>query len=192
MDRKTEYLHLVDQHVSAIDTVIDGLGELTGEPHYLREAIRMACLGAKKGHRPIGAVIVADDQIVGRGHNQLSNANKKDPLYFLKHAEIDALIDYHNNVEPSNRPPSSRIMTVTTFEPCPMCTIAIHNAGIKSTLVGTLDKTGGQLISNRQAMPPSWDEMHKRLHTEHRLADVPSALREASAALQKIVPIYFE
>ncbi len=94
---------------------------------YLAAAIEEARKGLSVGGIPIGSVLVIDDRIVGRGHNQ--RVQKGSPVL---HAEIDCLenagrlttADYKNAV------------LYSTLSPCDMCSGAILLYGIPKVVVG--------------------------------------------------------
>lgn len=88
---------------------------------------------------PIGAVIVLDDQIIGRGHNQ--PISRCDPT---AHAEIIALR------EAAKRIGNYRLTDATmyvTIEPCAMCAGAIVNARIKRLVFGAMEPRQGAVQS---------------------------------------------
>ena len=87
------------------------------------------------GEVPVGAVIVADDAIVGRGFNRPISTN--DPT---AHAEIAALRDAAANI--GNYRLSSATM-YCTVEPCMMCAGAMIHARIARLVFGTLDPKAG-------------------------------------------------
>ena len=49
----------------------DVMGAFAGHERWLGEALKEARLAAAKGEVPVGAVVVRDGQIIGRGHNQV-------------------------------------------------------------------------------------------------------------------------
>lgn len=84
---------------------------------------------------PIGAVIVHNDKIVGRGYNRRESL--KDPI---AHAEIIAIKDASHKLD------SWRLEDCTlyvTIEPCPMCAGAIINSRIARVVVGAMDSKSG-------------------------------------------------
>lgn len=94
---------------------------------FLEIAIEQARIGRDEGGVPIGAVLVADGQVLGTGHNrrvQLGSA--------IRHGETDAL-------EVAGRLPASvyrRSTMYTTLSPCDMCTGAILLYGIPRVVIG--------------------------------------------------------
>jgi len=102
---------------------------------WMREAIAEAKLAEGKGEVPVGAVIVHDEQIIGRGHNlrELS----QDPT---THAEMIAIR------EAAEALGSWRLIDTTlyvTLEPCPMCAGALVNARVPTVVWGCNDPKAG-------------------------------------------------
>jgi creatinine deaminase len=92
---------------------------------FMEAAIQEAKLGLKEGGIPIGSVLVKDNHILGRGHNQ--RVQQKNPIL---HAEIDCLQN------------TGRIGTYSgtilysTLMPCYLCAGAIVQFGIKKVYAG--------------------------------------------------------
>jgi len=94
---------------------------------YLKEAITEAKKGLNEGGIPIGAVIVYDGKILGRGHNR-----RIQKASVVLHGEMDAF-------ENAGRQPASvykNCTLYTTLSPCPMCTGAILLYGIPKVVIG--------------------------------------------------------
>jgi tRNA(adenine34) deaminase len=103
---------------------------------YMRMALREAERAAEAGEVPCGAVIVKDNVVIGKAHNQTELL--KDPT---AHAEILAITQAAAALE--NWRLTDAVLYVTK-EPCPMCAGAIVLARIKKTVWGTDDpKRGG-------------------------------------------------
>lgn len=102
---------------------------------FMRAALDQAKLARDKGEVPVGAVVVRDGLVVGRGFNQPISSH--DPS---AHAEIMALRDAAKNIG------NYRVVDATlyvTFEPCAMCAGAIFHARIKRVVYGAAEyKTG--------------------------------------------------
>ncbi|EST51815.1 adenosine deaminase [Brevibacillus panacihumi W25] len=102
---------------------------------YMRAAIEEAKKAAAIGEVPIGAVIVRDGEIVGRGYNL--RETKKDPTL---HAEMIAIR------EASAKLGGWRLIGCTlyvTLEPCPMCAGAIVQSRIEQVVYGAVDPKAG-------------------------------------------------
>lgn len=101
----------------------------------MREAISLARSAECLGEVPVGAVVVRDGQIVGRGFN--SPIGENDPT---AHAEIAALRDAARRLE-NYRLPGCELFV--TLEPCAMCAGAILHSRIARVIYGARDlKTG--------------------------------------------------
>ena len=86
---------------------------------FLHEAIRLSIEKSQAGEGgPFGAVIVRNDEIVGRGWNRVTSA--KDPT---AHAEIMAIRDACKNLDTFSL---AGCHLYTSCEPCPMCLAAIY------------------------------------------------------------------
>ena len=181
--RNWKHRERVSPSVEKLRQDVDALGELKGEAYFLREAIKEACIATLEGHRGVGAVVVQNDAIHGRGHNKM--ADLQDPLYFVNHAEIDTIRDYHENI-PLIARDAGGARIYTTREPCPMCTFAAFNAGIPASIAGSIDETGGQLISNANLVVPAWASYFRWTGTHHRLAHAPEELLHASKRIWDI------
>lgn len=104
------------------------------------EALREAEKARDKGEIPIGAVIVKDGEIIGRGHNLTET--EKDPT---AHAEIVAI---RQAAKKLGKELGWRRLTgcdmYVTMEPCSMCAGALVWARIERLFIGTQDpKAGG-------------------------------------------------
>ncbi len=84
---------------------------------YMREALKEAERALEAGERPIGAVIVYNGQIVGRGR-----ADHLGSRSLLAHAELNALLATANMLYDH---PHDDAVIYTTVEPCEMCLGAI-------------------------------------------------------------------
>ena len=106
---------------------------------FMDEALREASLAEAAGDVPVGALVVLNDVIVGRGHNRRVVNN--DPL---AHAEVEALRDAAKTLD--NWRLDGATMYVT-LEPCPMCAGALVQARIGRLVYGTADVRGGGVRS---------------------------------------------
>lgn len=101
----------------------------------MRAALTLAQEAGSLGEVPVGAVVVREGEIVGRGYNQ--PILRHDPT---AHAEVMALRDAANNLG-NYRLPHCELYV--TLEPCVMCTGAIMHARIARVIFGARDpKTG--------------------------------------------------
>jgi len=87
--------------------------KMNHDMEFMKMALEEAKKGLQAGGIPIGSVLVIDNKVVGRGHNQ--RIQKESPIL---HGETDAI----NN---AGRLPASQYRGATiytTLSPCPMCT----------------------------------------------------------------------
>lgn len=101
----------------------------------MREAMALAQQAAERSEVPVGAVVVKDGQIIGRGSN--APIGMHDPS---AHAEILAMRDAAKNIGNYRLVDCSLYVTL---EPCAMCAGAIQHARIGKLIFGAKDpKTG--------------------------------------------------
>ena len=124
---------------------------------YMREALALAREAAEAGEVPVGAVIVKDGQIVGRGRN--STETDKDPTC---HAEINAIKDAAKTLGGWRLSGCSMYVTA---EPCSMCAGAIVLARIKELYIGTEDPKAGACVSLSNITTDSRLNHQVELHT---------------------------
>jgi len=94
---------------------------------FLEAAIEEAWEGLAEGGIPIGAVLVIDDEIVGRGHNQRVQKGSA-----TLHAEIDCL----ENAGRLSAAKYQRATLYSTLSPCDMCSGAVLLYGIPKVVIG--------------------------------------------------------
>ncbi|MBU3699110.1 MAG: 16S rRNA (cytidine(1402)-2'-O)-methyltransferase [Candidatus Kapabacteria bacterium] len=102
---------------------------------YMRQALELAAGAAAEGDVPVGCVIVCNDEVIGRGSNEIQR--KADPT---RHAEVVA-------IEEAVRAKGEKFLAdctlYVTLEPCTMCAGAIVLARIPTVVYGAADpKTG--------------------------------------------------
>src|SRR5262249_59407668 len=102
---------------------------------WMEQALEQARLAAAAGEVPVGAVVVKDGEIVGRGHNR--NLLDNDPT---AHAEIVALREAA--VRLGNYRLSGCVM-YATIEPCAMCAGAMIQARLARLVYGASDPKAG-------------------------------------------------
>lgn len=108
---------------------------MTNDAFWMGLALKEAAKAAKKGEVPIGAVVVSDGAVIGRGHNL--REGKQDPT---AHAEMVAIR------QASRKAGGWRLTGATlyvTLEPCIMCMGAILLARLDRVVFGCHDPKGG-------------------------------------------------
>ena len=102
---------------------------------YMKAALKLAQKAADEGEVPVGAVVVCEGKIVGRGRNR--RETKKNTIH---HAEIEAIEKACKKLGGWRL---HKCDLYVTLEPCPMCTGAIINARIKTLYYGAKDEKAG-------------------------------------------------
>ena len=101
----------------------------------MQKALRAAERAYDAGEVPVGAVVVKDDRIIGRGRNRVEQF--QDPT---AHAEIIAITAACDTLE-------TKFLTdctlYVTLEPCPMCAGAVVNARLERLVFGAFDEKAG-------------------------------------------------
>ena len=108
---------------------------MTEQEKYMKAALKLAHKAADEGEVPVGAVVVCDGKIVGRGRNR--RETKKNALC---HAELEAI---NKACKKLGGWRLHRCDLYVTLEPCPMCTGAIINSRIKTLYYGAPDPKAG-------------------------------------------------
>jgi len=106
---------------------------------FMARALREAGRAAERGEVPVGAVVVAQGRILGRGHNR--SISSSDPT---AHAEIVALRRACAKADNYRLPGATLYVTI---EPCAMCLGAIVQARIGRLVFGALDPKAGAVRS---------------------------------------------
>ena len=113
------------------------------EEKYMRMALRLAEKAKEEGEVPIGAVVVVDGKVVGRGYNVRTKRQMA-----TAHAEMRA-IDMACRKLKSWRLENAEIYV--TLEPCPMCMGAVLNSRIDKVYFGAYEQKGRSLTSELAA-----------------------------------------
>lgn len=141
----------------------------TEHERWMEQALRLAERALDEEEVPVGALVVKDNQIVGKGYNQ--NERLHDPT---AHAEILAITAAANTLG------DKRLTGCTlyvTLEPCPMCAGAIVLARIPVLVFAAYDPKAGACGTLMNIVEDS------RLN--HRVHVIPGVLDDKSATLLK-------
>ena len=123
---------------------------------FMRAALDLALLAAQAGEVPVGAVVVRDGQIIGRGSN--APISRQDPS---AHAEIAALRDAAQHLG------NYRLVDCelfVTLEPCVMCVGAMFHARIGRVVFGARDPKTGAAGSVFNLFAETRLNHHARIH----------------------------
>lgn len=110
----------------------------------MRYALELAEQAGRLNEIPIGAVVVKDGEIIGRGFNRPITAS--DPS---AHAEIEALRDAALALGNYRLSGTSMVVTV---EPCTMCAGALIHARIERLIFGAREPRAGAICSAAQVL----------------------------------------
>jgi tRNA(adenine34) deaminase len=136
----------------------------------MRAALVLADEAARRGEVPVGAVVVVDGEIVGRGSNQPIGTH--DPT---AHAEVVALR------AAAARLGNYRLTGATiyvTIEPCLMCVGALVHARISTLVYGATEPKAGAVESTQRA--------HEHAALNHRMVVIAGVLAvECGAVMQR-------
>lgn len=108
---------------------------LFDDTYFMKEALRQARLAYDAGEVPVGAVVVWDGKIIGRGHNQVEQLNDT-----TAHAEIIAITAACNHIGAKYLMEATLYVTV---EPCLMCSGAMYWSKVGRIVFGASDPKNG-------------------------------------------------
>lgn len=108
---------------------------LQRDESFMRLAIEQAQIAARLGEIPVGAVVVKDGEIIGKGYNRREVDSSA-----TAHAEVLAIEDACRHLGSWRL---SDCELYVTLEPCPMCAGAIINARIRRVIYGVKDEKAG-------------------------------------------------
>jgi len=113
--------------------------ERASAERWMREALEEAQRAEAEGEIPVGAIILINEKIVGRGHNH--SIRSHDPT---AHAEVLALRHAAHSMRNYRLPGS---ILVVTIEPCLMCMGALVHARVDEIIFGAADPKAGAVQS---------------------------------------------
>ena len=105
------------------------------DEYFMQQALREAAEAYQEEEIPIGAVVVVNNKIIGRGHNMTERLN--DPT---AHAEMIALTSAFNALGGKYLPDATLYVTI---EPCLMCAGAIYWSKLQRIVYGADDDKNG-------------------------------------------------
>ena len=101
------------------------------DEQYMRQALKEAQKAFDAGEVPVGAIVVMNNQIIARAHNQVELLNDS-----TAHAEILALTTAYNFLGSKYLPDATLYVTL---EPCLMCSGALYWSKIGKIVYGAAD-----------------------------------------------------
>lgn len=116
------------------------------DAHYMKEALKQAQMAFDTGEVPVGAVIVADNRIIARAHNQTEQLTD-----VTAHAEMLALTSAFNYLGAKYL---NDCTLYVTLEPCVMCAGAQYWAQLGRLVYGASDKKRGYSQVERNLLHP--------------------------------------
>ena len=137
--------------------------------HWMRQALAHARRAGELGEVPVGAVLVANGEIIGEGFNQPISSHDA-----TAHAEICALRHASQNQQNYRLPGT---VLYVTIEPCTMCTGALVHARVETLVFGAREPRAGVVVSQQQLLDASY--------FNHKVTYLEGVLRDECAALMQ-------
>ena len=113
---------------------------------FMRQAIAQAKLAGAAGEIPVGAIVVSNDRIIARGHNQTEMLSD-----VTAHAEIIAITAAANYLGDKYLHDCTLYVTL---EPCPMCAGALAWSQVSRVVYGASDDKRGFMRFGRELLHP--------------------------------------
>jgi tRNA(adenine34) deaminase len=141
--------------------------ERTAAERWMQEALEEARRAEAQGEIPVGAIVLINEKVVGRGHNH--SIRSHDPT---AHAEVLALRHAAHSMRNYRLPGSILVVTV---EPCMMCVGAMIHARVDELIFGAADPKAGAVQSVFQ--------MANVPQLNHQIAVTPGVLAKECGGL---------
>jgi|TARA_B110000008_G_scaffold28405_1_gene25482 tRNA(adenine34) deaminase len=136
---------------------------------FMLEALNMADIAFLNNEVPVGAIIVQDGIVIGKGFNQVISHTS-----VSSHAEINAINDASQNIKNYRL---NNCDVYVTLEPCHMCAKAIVDARINHLFFGAMEPKTGAV--------QSIDNFLDHNHLNHKVSYSGGHMKEPSAELLK-------
>jgi len=141
----------------------------SAESSFMSLAMDQAKAAYQNNEVPVGAIIVKDNKVIGKGRNRvIENQNVS------SHAEIEAITDASKKIKNYRL---NRSTMYVTLEPCHMCLKAMIDARIDEVIFATLEPKTGSIISI--------DNFLDRIKLNHKLYFRHGLMKEKSEKLLK-------
>ncbi len=132
--------------------------EVFSDTHFMREALKEAQRAYEVGEVPVGAVVVCQNRIIARAHNQTERLND-----VTAHAEILALTAAETHLGSKYL---NQCTLYVTLEPCPMCAGALAWAQLDRLVYGAADDKRGFMRFGKTMLHPRTRLEYGILHDE--------------------------
>lgn len=126
--------------------------------HFMKQALKQAELALEKGEIPVGAIVVCENQIIARAHNQTEQLGD-----VTAHAEIIAITAASNYLNSKYLPECTLYVTL---EPCIMCAGAMHWAQLGRVVYGAADDKRGFMRFGKSLLHPKTKLEYGIMETE--------------------------
>ena len=137
--------------------------------NFMMHAINLAKIAFNENEVPVGAIVVKDGEIIGKGFNQVISKNS-----IVSHAEINAINDASETLK--NYRLNNCDMYVT-LEPCHMCAKAIVDARMNHVYFAAREPKTGAI--------ESIDKFFEKSHLNHKVNSSGGYLEGESSKLLK-------
>lgn len=111
---------------------------------FMKIALKEAMVAYDEEEIPVGAVIVHNNKVISKGHNQCQKLNDS-----TAHAEMIAITSAQNKIGSKYL---NECEMYVTLEPCMMCSGAIHLSKIRKVVYGLDDKEKGYLRKSKEEL----------------------------------------
>lgn len=128
------------------------------DSHFMKQAIKQAELALEKGEIPVGAIVVCENQIIARAHNQTEQLGD-----VTAHAEIIAITAASNYLNSKYLPDCTLYVTL---EPCIMCAGALNWAQLGRVVYGAADDKRGFMRYGKSLLHPKTKLEYGIMETE--------------------------
>lgn len=139
--------------------------DLEQDESFMMLALEQAALAERKGEVPVGAVVVSNGVVIGRGHNRM--ILDQDPT---AHAEVVALRQAAQVLKNYRVVPATLYVTL---EPCAMCAGAMVHARLQALVFGASEPRAGAVCSQQRFFESGY--------LNHQVATRGGILAEASS-----------
>lgn len=119
--------------------------QLHSDEYFMQQALKEAKLAFEADEVPVGAIVVLNNTIIARAHNQVELLNDS-----TAHAEILALTSAYSSLNSKYLPDATLYVTV---EPCIMCCGALYWGKLSKVVYGASDEKNGYRHLTKENWP---------------------------------------